>query len=152
MCTILDGMDSQKSVVPHFARVPKAFTAAWNMCFHVEGVLNHGHAPHAQAYLSPPTVGKGASLSIETLMRVLIHQKETNGYVPPTWYIQADNAPSEFKNSVCLLFLGMLVQVGIFKKVRRLKFVHVLPFALTFILPLPFSPCSVLYILGEGRV
>ena len=145
MCTILDGMDSNKSVLPHFPRVPKAFTQTWNMGFHVEGVLNHGHEPHAAAYLSGPNVGKGGCLSIETLMRLLVRQKQDHGYVPATWYIQADNAPSEFKNSVCLLFLGMLVQIGIFEKVRSFKLPQ---HKTTYSLTLHISPC----IAGESRL
>ena len=118
MSTILDGMDTMKSVVPHWSRIPASFKQAWNMPYHVEGVIKHGHEPHSSAYVSPPGIKKGGCLAIETLIRVLIRHKKDHGYLPPVWYIQADNAPSEFKNSVCLMFLGMLVQLGVFEKVR----------------------------------
>jgi hypothetical protein len=115
--TILDGMDSLKTVIPHWPRTPHLFDNAWCLQVHLEGVINHGHEPHAHAFLSPPGVKKGACLAIEVLCRLLIRTKKVQGYVAPTWYIQADNATGEFKNSVCMMFLGILVQLEIYKKV-----------------------------------
>jgi hypothetical protein len=115
--TILDGMDTLKTIIPHWPRTPHLFDNAWCLQVHLEGVINHGHEPHAHAFLSPPGVKKGACLAIESLVRLLIRTKRVQGYVSPTWYIQADNATGEFKNSVCMMFLGMLVQLEIYKKV-----------------------------------
>jgi hypothetical protein len=120
MSTILDGMDSMKSVIPHWIRMPKTFEGKFVMQMHIEGVLQHGHEPPSAAYLSPPGVKKGACLAIETLTRSLIFQKRRHGYVPPVWYIQADNATGEFKNTVCMTWLALLVQLGIFRKVLLL--------------------------------
>ena len=122
MSTILDGMDTMKSIVPHWIRMPHAFDGIYAMQLHIEGVLQHGHEPPSAAYVSPPGVRKGACLAIETLCRSLMLQKRRHGYIPPIWYIQADNASSEFKNSVCMLFCAMLIQVGLFRKVRYLLF------------------------------
>jgi hypothetical protein len=123
MCTILDGMDNKKTCCPHWIRIPHVFDHAWTMQFYLLGVLNHGHIPEAAAYVSPPGVKKGACLSIETLVRVLIKQKQDDGFVPRVWYIQADNASGEFKNSVCILFLAMLLQIGMFDKVCISSFI-----------------------------
>ena len=89
---------------------------------HVMGVLTHGHAPYAYCYVSPPGVGTGACLSIEVLSRMLILQKRENGYVPKVWYIQADNTAAEFKNTVCFIWIGLLVQIGLFTKVCMFYF------------------------------
>jgi hypothetical protein len=118
--SIIDGMDTLKTIIPHWPRTPHLFDNAWCLQIHLEGVINHGHEPHAHAFLSPPGVKKGACLAIEVMVRLLIRTKLVQGYVAPTWYIQADNATGEFKNSVCMMFLGMLIQLEIYKKVRHL--------------------------------
>jgi hypothetical protein len=132
MSTILDGMDSMKSICPHWIRTPHAFDGSYSLQLHIEGVLQHGHEPPSSCFLSPPGVGKGACMSIETLTRTLILQKRRQGYVPPVWYIQADNASGEFKNSVCMLYLAMLVQLGLFRKVSDLVLLNVFIFSSCF--------------------
>jgi hypothetical protein len=122
MATSHDGMDTYKSTVVHYPRTPKEMSDLQVLKMHVMGVLTHGHAPHAYAYVSPPGVGTGACMSIETLMRVMIRMKECCGYVPPIWYAQADNTAAEFKNSVSFMFLGLLVQIGMFEKVCYLLY------------------------------
>jgi hypothetical protein len=126
-CSSHDGMDTYKCTVCHYSMCPKDMSGLCVMCMHVMGVLTHAHSPYAFAYVSPPGVGTGACLGIEVLSRVLIKQKKENGFVPPVWYIQADNTAAEFKNSVSFMWLGLLVQIGLFTKV-----------CLYFVLPLSF--------------
>ena len=116
-CSSHDGMDSWKCTAPHYGMTPKDMTGCTVLCMHVMGVLTHAHEPYAFAYISPPGVGTGACLSIEVLSRVLILHKKNKGWIPPVWYIQADNTAAEFKNSVCFMWLGLLVQLGLFTKV-----------------------------------
>jgi hypothetical protein len=117
-CSSHDGMDTYKCTVCHYSMCPKDMSGLCVMCMHVMGVLTHAHSPYAYAYISPPGVGTGACLGIEVLSRVLIRQKKKhNGFLPPVWYIQADNTAAEFKNSVSFMWLGLLVQIGLFTKV-----------------------------------
>jgi hypothetical protein len=122
MATSHDGMDTYKSTVVHYPRTPKEMSDLQVLKMHVMGVLTHGHAPFAYAYVSPPGVGTGACMSIETLMRVMIRMKTLNGFVPKIWYAQADNTAAEFKNSVSFMFLALCVQIGMFEKVRCLLY------------------------------
>jgi hypothetical protein len=112
-----DGMDTYKNTVCHYSMCPKDMCGLAVICMHVMGVLTQGHSPYAYCYISPPGVGTGACLSIEVLSRMLIVQKRDNGYVAPVWYIQADNTAAEFKNTVCFIWIGLLVQIGLFTKV-----------------------------------
>ena len=112
-------MDQTKLLLPNLRRWAKAYASAWRLRTHLTGAINHGREvvglfdifqwPH------------DSNLTMNVIMRVL----ERCDYLPDILYLQMDNCSRENKNQFVLVFLGILVKLGIFRKVR---FTHFLLF------------------------
>ena len=108
---IIDGMDQAKLLVPNLRRWAKAYSSAWRLRTHLTGVINHGREvvglfdlfqwPH------------DSNLTMNVLLRVLVRCD----FIPDVLYLQMDNCFRENKNQFVFVFLGVLVKLGIFRKV-----------------------------------
>jgi hypothetical protein len=112
VCLIIDGMDQMKLMVPKLLNVMKAYSSAWRLKTHLTGVLNHGR--EAVGYFDLMQWPHDSNLTINIVMRVLLRMD----IIPDRLYLQMDNCWRENKNQYVLAFLGVLVKLDIFKKVR----------------------------------
>ncbi len=80
----------------------------------VIGVLSHGHEPRATAYLVPSEYPKDSSFTMHVVVKTILQQLETNGFIPPIFYLQLDNTVRENKNKTMMAFMALLVEQGIF--------------------------------------
>ena len=119
MSIIIDGMDQAKTDVPQFVRDSKKTDSLPRMKTAITGVLVHGHAPYALAYVSPDRHPKDRNAVFNVLVDVLKRVQEATGKPPPdVLFLQLDNVSSENKNTTLLTMMGMLVQTGVFKEIH----------------------------------
>ena len=107
-------MDQSKTNLPHFGPNPsKSMNTIWRIKTHLTGVIVHGQRD-AYGYFDLGQYPHDSNMTISILMNVL------NAYetLPPTLYLQLDNCGRENKNRFVLAFLSMLVERGIFRKVK----------------------------------
>lgn len=110
-CLIIDGMDQMKLMIPQMLNQTKAYASAWRLKTHLTGVLNHGR--EAIGYFDLNQWPHDSNLTLNILLHVLLRMNT----IPERLYIQMDNCWRENKNQFVLVFLGVLVKLGIFKKV-----------------------------------
>ncbi|XP_052218113.1 uncharacterized protein LOC127835717 [Dreissena polymorpha] len=85
---------------------------------HVTGVLSHGHGSF-HAYVDIGEYPHDPNLTINIILKELLRQaKESNNFLPPILYIQADNCWRENKNRYVFSFLQLLVSERIFNEVH----------------------------------
>ena len=70
--------------------------------------------PHV--YLTYPNIHNDPNLKVTITQRVL---QSWPGILPPVLYVQLDNTARENKNSTVFGYLSMLVEKGIFKKIKE---------------------------------
>ena len=68
-----------------------------------------------RVYFTAPNIHNDANLTITIIHHVLSHWP---GDLPKVLYLQLDNTSRENKNQVVFSYLNMLVELGIFKKVK----------------------------------
>ncbi|XP_052213079.1 uncharacterized protein LOC127831989 [Dreissena polymorpha] len=119
MSIIIDGMDQAKTNLPHFAgRNPKNLNPVDLLHTHVTEVLSHGHGSF-HAYVDIGEYPHDPNLTINIILKELLRQaKESNNFLPPILYIQADNCWRENKNRYVFSFLQLLVSERIFNEVH----------------------------------
>lgn len=105
-------MDQMKLMIPQFVNQMKAYSSAWRLKTHLTGVLNHGR--EASGFFDINQWPHDSNLTINVLLRVLLRMES----IPDRLYLQMDNCWRENKNQFVLTFLGVLVQLDIFKKVN----------------------------------
>ena len=69
--------------------------------------------PHV--YLTYPNIHNDPNLTVTVMQRVL---QSWPGILPPVLYVQLDNTARGNKNSTVFGYLSMLVEKGIFKKIK----------------------------------
>ena len=111
----IDGMDQKKTELPHFTNVPKNMDAKYFIAVHVVGCLVFNHRLRAKVYLNYPNVHNDSNLTIHVIQDVL---NEWEGDLPPVLYLQLDNTSRENKNKFLMAYLHMLVERGVFKKIK----------------------------------
>jgi hypothetical protein len=109
---IMDGMDQNKLILPHAKEGLKNNDGYVET--KVNGVLVHGH--FFDAYVVEPQVAHDSNLSITCLHRTLMKLFKA-GPVPKVLYLQVDGG-SENKNQWMLSYLSLLVEVGLFHKIK----------------------------------
>ncbi len=123
LSVIVDGMDQDKTDIPHIISNPKAMAGSYTLETHVTGVRAHGHC--TMMVLDCGQFSHDTNLTIEVILRLLYHLKRNvyvgpaHGHLPPVLYIQMDNTCRDNKNKYMLTFTALLVQLGIFRKVSR---------------------------------
>ncbi len=113
MSLIIDGMDQQKTTVPHFLNLSKTASASWRLRTHLTGVILHGI--ESFAFFDVFEFPNDSNLTCNILLKILELHKES---LPPVLYVQMDNCAGQNKNRYVLAFLSLLVELGIFKKVK----------------------------------
>jgi hypothetical protein len=112
---IIDGMDQNKTLLPHFFRTPKKFigrefysvSLGWLYGFQWEDV--------PRVYFTAPNIHNDANPTITIIHHVLSHWSEI---IPEVLYLQLDNTSRENKNQIVFGYLNMLVELGNFQKVK----------------------------------
>ena len=115
MCLMIDGMDQKKTCLPHFARLPKDIAEDCLVQMHLVGCLSYHNVVKPWVFLTYPNVHNDPNLTITIIQRVL---QSWIGPLPPVLYVQLDNTARENKNSSVFGYLSMLVEKGVFKKVK----------------------------------
>jgi hypothetical protein len=113
----IDGMDQHKCTIPRLKRATQKSAGLETIPISVIGVMCHGHAPKATAYILPGDFPKDSSLTCHIIAQSLLRALEANGKLPPVLYLQLDNTYRENKNTTVFAFCRWLVQMNIFKKV-----------------------------------
>lgn len=111
----IDSMDHGKTSIPKRPRDDKDTEHCNKLITHVTGVLVHGRDPGALAF----TWYDRFPASSDVVNTILLHTIYTlDGDIPPTLYLQLDNCWRENKNKYVLGLCTLLVEYGIFQKVR----------------------------------
>lgn len=113
MSIIIDGMDQSKTFVPHFVQVSKFVSSIWKLRTHVTGAIVHGQGTYG--FFDNHEWPHSSNLTINVLLHLLVIHK---GQLPPVLYLQLDNCARENKNRYLFGFLCLLVELGIFQKVK----------------------------------
>lgn len=124
-------MDQSKTDIPHIINNPKAIAGSYRLETHVTGVRAHGHC--TMMFIDCGQFSHDTNLTVEILLRLfhhlrvcvnIIHTFTCPVYIsmqdnlPPVLLIQMDNTCRDNKNKFTLTFAALLVQLGIFRKVR----------------------------------
>lgn len=107
ICVIIDGMDQDKTDIPHITSNPKAIAGAYTLDTHVTGAIAHGRC--TMMAVDCGDFPHDSNLTIEVIVR-LLHQFKvctcsilitacsdnitklyTQDTLPPVLYIQMDN-------------------------------------------------------------
>lgn len=122
---IIDGMDQAKTATPRLHRNPKNLDGHDVLNVHLTGVIIHGHLH--QLYTWVDNFPKDSNVTATVLLEALKDLKKLKGpdYVHPrNLYLQLDNCSGENKNRFFLTFLALLVQLGVFDRIK-LNFLQV---------------------------
>ena len=115
MCMIIDGMDQKKTCLPHFQRLPKDIGDECLVQMHLVGCLSYSQTIRSHVFLTYPNIHNDPNLTVTVMQRVL---QAWPGILPPVLYVQLDNTARENKNSTVFGYLSMLVEKGLFKKIK----------------------------------
>ena len=115
MCLMIDGMDQKKTCLPHLKRLPKDVNDDCLVQMHLVGCLAYNGSVKPHVFVTYPNVHNDPNLTVTVIQKVLMSWGQS---LPPVLYIQLDNTARENKNSTVFGYLSMLVNQGIFKKVK----------------------------------
>lgn len=114
----IDGMDNQKTSLPHLGAMLKAKdidAAGIPLQTKLLGVLVPGRGFFS--FITLPTLYHGANLTWTALLHVLDLLK--NGRtLPPVLLLQLDNCGRDNKNQLCFAILGLFVHLGMFEEIQ----------------------------------
>ena len=113
MSIILDGMDQSKTNIPHFQQKSKQTSGNSKLKTHVTGAIVHGQG--AYGYFDICEWSHSSNMTIAILMNVLYMYKDS---LPPVLYLQMDNCGRENKNRFVFAFCALLVELGVFRKIK----------------------------------
>ena len=115
LCLMIDGMDQKKTCLPHLKRLPKDLNDECLVQMHLVGCLAYSGTVKPHVFITYPNVHNDPNLTVTVIQRVLMNWGHP---LPPVLYIQLDNTARENKNSTVFGYLSMLVEQGVFKKVK----------------------------------
>jgi hypothetical protein len=118
LSAIIDGMDQNKTDIMRLKRETATSSGMPKLGVSVIGVLCHGHEPRATAYLVPSEYPKDSSFTMQIVVNTILAVLDANGFLPPIFYLQLDNTGRENKNKTMIALMSLLVEAGIFDKVR----------------------------------
>lgn len=114
LSVIIDGMDQNKTNLPHLVRIPKACQNLWTLRTHLTGNLFHGHGSFGYFdFLQWP---HDCNLTLGTLLLTLVELSK-QGPLPGKLLLQMDNCVRENKNKYVMGFLAFLVEQQYFVEV-----------------------------------
>ena len=108
----MDGMDQNKTDLPHLTTKNKSAANMWVLRTHLTGALVHGRRSYA--FVDLLTWPHDSNLSINILLSILLQEKAN---LPTILYLQLDNCYRENKNQYVFGFLALLVHLDVFKEV-----------------------------------
>ncbi|KAL3692063.1 hypothetical protein R1sor_005714 [Riccia sorocarpa] len=111
----IDGMDQNKTRLPHFTKVTKSVDGASLVGVHLVGVMRYHRTFRTKVYATYKNVRSDSNLTISVIHRVV---SVWEGPLPATLYIQLDNTVRENKNGIVFAYLAMLVEKKIFRKIK----------------------------------
>ena len=82
---------------------------------HLVGCLLYSKEIKPHVYFTYPNIHNDPNITVTVMQRVL---QSWPGILPPVLYMQLDNTTRENKNSTVFGYLSMLVEKGIFKKIK----------------------------------
>lgn len=112
---ILDGMDQNKTNLPHLIRIPKSCQNLWCLHTHLTGCLVHGIGIFG--YFDFRQWSHDTNLTLTCLLLTLVKLCEKKP-LPVKLLLQMDNCVRENKNKYVLGFLAYLVHIKIFVEVH----------------------------------
>jgi hypothetical protein len=115
MSLIIDGADMKAHELPHFAEISKLTSEAKRLKLHLYGALAHGFG--AFFTTCPDHEAQGNNVTIHMIWDVINSVYKKKGYLPKVLLLQLDNTTKQNKGQYLFGFLGLLVAMGIFKKV-----------------------------------
>ena len=114
----LDDIDHDKPSFPVVSRATSDMQKLNKWTLHVSGAKVHGPNGFVKAFTWYNEFPHDVSVLIECILRVLEEvQNRNDGQLPETLYLQLDNAKSNKCNNL-LVFLTLLVELGVFKKIK----------------------------------
>ena len=122
---IIDGMDQAKTCIPRLHRNPKNLDGHDVLNVHLTGVIIHGHLH--QLYTWVDNFPKDSNVTATVLLEALKDLQKIKGPKyehPRNLYLQLDNCSGENKNRFFLTFLALLIQLGVFDRIK-LSFLQV---------------------------
>ena len=125
---IVDGMDQDKTDIPHIITNPKAIAGSYKLETHITGIRAHGR--YIVVVIDCGQFPHDSNLTIEVMLQ-LFHQLKVclirgiieydplflQGNLPSVLYVQMDNTCRDNKNKYMLTFAALLVELGVFRKV-----------------------------------
>jgi len=111
----IDGMDQKKTELPHFLRCPKNMDEKYFIPIHVVGCLVMNGILKSKVFLNYPNLHNDSNLTIHVIQHIL---NAWDGPLPSILYLQLDNTSQENKNKYVMAYLNMLVEKGIFEKIK----------------------------------
>ena len=117
MTIIIDGMDSNKLLVPNLQRPSKDLDSANATKLGLMGVKVVCGQVHQYMYLSSGRFSKNANGPWNALIDALVKHKERGIPLPENLSLQLDNCPSENKSVAIYILFASLVGLGVFKTV-----------------------------------
>ncbi|KAK3734292.1 hypothetical protein QZH41_015141, partial [Actinostola sp. cb2023] len=135
---IMDGMDQNKTRVPHFIQTTKVDDGLWKLKTHITGVLVNSRS-NAYAYVDVCEYPHDPNLTIHLILKALVAEQEKRSRLSVTtrqpcgvhrdeFAIRMEESFHQYftyrwttvggknKNSAVFAFLGLLVQWGVFRK------------------------------------
>ena len=111
----MDSMDHGKTSIPKRPRDDKDADGCNKLITHITGVLIHGRDPKAIGYTWYDRFPAGSDVTMTILLDAL---NRVTGPLPPTLYLQMDNCSRENKNQYVMALATLLVERGVFRKVK----------------------------------
>lgn len=114
----LDDIDHDKPSFPVVSRLTSDMQKLNKWTLHVTGAKVHGPNGFVKAFTWYNEYPHDVNVVIECILRTLQEvQRRNDGKLPETMYLQLDNAKSNKCNNL-LVFLTLLVELGVFKKIK----------------------------------
>lgn len=113
---IVDGMDQNKTNLPHFHRKNKSAASLSFLKTHITGSLIHdyGGVGHIDLLQWP----HDSNLMLTVMLDAIIRRLRQRSYFPSKLFVQLDNTCRENKNQYVLCFFAAMVQLGLFEEIQ----------------------------------
>ena len=106
-------MDQSKTNLPHFQQKCKQTSGFWKLKTHVTGAIVHGQGVYG--YFDVCQWKHSSNMTIIILLNILFMYRDS---LPEVLYLQMDNCARENKNKYVFAFCALLVELGIFRKIK----------------------------------
>lgn len=113
----VDNMDNGKTSIPRLHRYNKDTDGKERLGTHLTGILLHGRPNPIYAYTWYERFPAGSD-SVVTILARALNETVKDKPLPPTLYLHLDNCWRENKNRYVVSFLHLLVDKGVFDKIK----------------------------------